>query len=125
MVIDSSALLALFFNQTESLWVEDQMKKFSSSLCMSTVNLTEVLILLQDRQPQLFSQLHSEIISSSIRFVPPTVQQAERAAKARLKFPINLGDCFAYALAIEESCPILTLDRDFKKTDARILLPDA
>lgn len=86
---------------------------------MSTVNLAETLILIEDRQPQLFENLKSEILSSSIRFVAPSLKQASIAASARLRFPLNLGDCFAYALAKDEQCSILTLDPDFKKTDLR------
>lgn len=42
---------------------------------------------------------------------------ADIAARARLTFPLNLGDCFAYALARAEQCPILTLDEDFRAVD--------
>lgn len=38
-------------------------------------------------------------------------------------FPLKLGDCFAYALAKTENCPLLTLDRDFRATDIAALLP--
>lgn len=123
MVIDTSALIALLFNERDGPWVEDQMEENKESLRMSTVNLAETLILLKDRQPQLFEKIKEEIYDSPIRFVPPSPSQAELAAFARLEFPINLGDCFAYALAKEENCPILTLDRDFKKTDVPLVMP--
>ncbi len=123
MVIDTSALLALFFNEKHALWVEEQMSRQPGALLMSTVNLAETLILLKDRQPKLFEALKDEIMSSSLRFVPPTPSQALIAAEARGRYPLNLGDCFAYALAKEEECPLLTLDRDFRKTDARVILP--
>ena len=90
---------------------------------MSTVNLAEVLILVQDRQPQGYGRIRDELLSSPIRFVPPSLAQAEVAAKARLKFPINLGDCFVYALAKDEGCQLMTIDRGFRKTDADILMP--
>ena len=123
MVVDTSALLALLFNEKHGVWVEEQLSEFEADLRMSTVNLAELLILLQDRQPQLFESIQEEILLSPIRFVPPTVSQSRIAAAARLKFPLNLGDCFAYALAKEENCPILTLDSDFKKTDIEVLMP--
>jgi len=63
------------------------------------------------------------IESSEIRIVCPTRRQAEMAAAARLRFPLNLGDCFAYALAMDEDCPLLTLDKDFRSTDIRVVLP--
>ncbi len=123
MVIDTAILLCIFFNEEHSLWAEDQLEKHHSSLRMSTVNLTEVLILLQDRQPQFFEKIREELLSSNLRFVAPTVTQAEKAAEARLQYPLNLGDCFAYALAAEEGCPILTLDKAFLKTDASVVTP--
>jgi ribonuclease VapC len=123
MVLDTSALLALFFNERHGPWVEDRMREHKDALRMSTVNLAEVMILVQDRQPQLYERIREELTSSPIRFVPPTVVQAELAAKARMKFPINLGDCFAYALAKDEGCSLMAIDRGFRKTDADVLIP--
>lgn len=44
---------------------------------------------------------------------------------ARLRYPLNLGDCFAYALAKDEDRTLLTLDRDFRRSDLRVILPSA
>lgn len=57
----------------------------------------------RDRQPQLYDQIEEELLSSGIRFVPPDVEQARIVAEARFRYPLNLGDCFAYALAIIEN----------------------
>ncbi len=90
---------------------------------MSTVNLAEVLVLLRDRQPTLFEQLEERLLASGIRFVPPDIEQARVAAEARLRYPLNFGDCFAYALAAAEDLPILTLDTAFRVVDRHVLLP--
>jgi len=90
---------------------------------MSTVNYAETLILIEDRQPQLSAEMKSMMETSSIRLVPPHAIQAEIAAKARVQFPLNLGDCFAYALAKDEGCPLLTLDKDFRRCDIEVLMP--
>ena len=124
MVIDTSAILAIFFNEPHAEWVAGLLNQHSRELRMSTVNLTETLIRLQDRQPQLFNKLSEQLFHNGIRFVPPDVNQAKLVANARLKYPLNLGDCFAYALADVEKCPIITLDRDFKVLDIPILYPD-
>ncbi len=87
---------------------------------MSTVNLTETLILIQDRQ-QLYEGMRTMLLTSSIRFVPPDKNQAEIAADARIRLPLNLGDCFAHALAKSENCRLLTLDDDFKNTDVAMV----
>jgi ribonuclease VapC len=121
MVIDTSALLAVFFNESYGSSIAKILKDHAAELRMSTVNLTETLILIQDRQPQLYEGMRTMLLTSSIRFVPPDKNQAEIAADARIRLPLNLGDCFAYALAKSENCRILTLDDDFKNTDVTMV----
>jgi len=123
VVVNTSILLAVFFNERFGAWALDRLQEHADSLRMSTVNYAEALILIQDRQPHLFVEIHDAIRASSIRLVAPTAEQAESAASARLRFPLNLGDCFAYALAKQEQCPVLTLDKDFRKTDVPIIFP--
>lgn len=123
MVVDTSILLAVFFNEPLGPWALDRLQKHCSDLLMSTVNYAEALILIHDRQPRLFQEMRDRILESSIRLVAPTPEQAETAAVARSRYPLNLGDCFAYALAKHESCPLLTLDRDFRRTDIETVLP--
>jgi len=123
VVVDTSALLAVFFNEKSGPWVLDHLQANSGDLAMSTVNYAEVLILIQDRQPEAYKEIRDAIGTSSIRLVPPTERHAEIAAAARLRYPLNLGDCFAYALARDEDCPLLTLDRDFRRSDLKVILP--
>jgi ribonuclease VapC len=123
MIIDTSALLAIFFDETNSNWVAQKMNNLSSDLMMSTVNLAETLILLQDRQPNLCQEIEEKLFASNIRFIPPDIIQAKIASEARLKFPLNLGDCFVYALAKQSNCAILTLDKDFLQVDCQIIFP--
>lgn len=123
MVVDTSVILAIFFNEKYSDWAVEQMNRHARELRMSTVNLTETLIHLQDRQPQLFASLEEKLLYNGIRFVAPDVEQSRIAAAARIKFPLNLGDCFAYALASQEDCPILTLDKDFRVLNHEVIHP--
>ncbi len=123
MIVDTSALLAVLFDEPGAARVSDLMNQHAADLCMSTVNVAETLILLRDRAPRLFPILERRILEAGIRFVAPDLEQAKIAAEARLRYPLNLGDCFAYALARTEGQPLLTLDRDFRKTDLEVLLP--
>ncbi len=123
MVVDTSILLAIFFNEPSGPWALDHLQKNRHDLQMSTVNYAEALLLIQDRQPRLFREIRDRMEESSLRLVQPTAEQAEVAALARLRYPLNLGDCFAYALARQEACPLLTLDRDFRRTDVKIVVP--
>ncbi|MBM4352944.1 MAG: type II toxin-antitoxin system VapC family toxin [Deltaproteobacteria bacterium] len=123
MVVDTSALLALFFAEPHGAWVADQLYAHRGELAMSTVNLAETLIRLKDRQPARYDELEALLLDSGIEFVPPDVEQARVAADARLRLPLNLGDCFAYALSCSRDCPILTLDDDFRSTPRPVLMP--
>ena len=44
------------------------------------------------------------------------------AAESRLRFPLNLGDCFAYAAAIVRGLPLLAVASDFGSTDVTLVL---
>lgn len=123
MVVDTSALLALLFEEPHAAWVEEQLLLHAGELTMSTVNLTETLIRLHDQQPELYPDLAERVFKSGIRFVAPDTEQAKTAAAARLALPLNLGDCFAYALAVAEGGEILTTDSDFRSLDNAVLPP--
>jgi ribonuclease VapC len=123
MVVDTSAILAVFFREPNAAWVAEQLNARGRALRMSTVNLAEALIRIHDRQPQLADGLEERLLTSGIRFVPPDFRQAQVAARARLAYPLNLGDCFAYALAKAEGCAILSLDADFRSLDCPVVMP--
>jgi ribonuclease VapC len=123
LVVDTSALLAIFFNERFGPWALDQIQAHADELLMSTVNYAELLILAQDRQGKSAGEIRQSVEGSSIRLIAPTAGHAELAADARLRYPLNLGDCFAYALAREQECGLLTLDRDFRRTDVAVILP--
>ena len=123
MVIDTSAILAILFEEQHGKWAALQINNSTSDLYMSTVNLTETLIIIEDRHPQRFKILEETMFSISIKFIAPDIEQSRIAAKARLHYPLNLGDCFVYALAVIENLPILTVDKDFKSVSHTIIMP--
>lgn len=117
VVVDTSVLIAILFDEPRARDVARVLEVESHDLVMSTVNLTEVLILLRDRSPQKAPDIERKVYASGIAFLAPTMEDAACAAHARLTYPINLGDCFVYALAKRLHFPVLTLDQDFLKTD--------
>jgi ribonuclease VapC len=123
MVIDTSAALSFLFEESSAQWVLQQIDLRRGPLLMSTINLAETIILLRSRLLEGAELLESSLLSSGIDFVPPTVEQARIASDARLRFPLNLGDCFAYALSRVEKLPVLTLDEDFRRCDCPLLMP--
>ena len=51
MAVDTSAILAICFNEPDAAWASEQMNADAGQLLMSTVNLAEALIRIRDRQP--------------------------------------------------------------------------
>ncbi len=123
MIVDASVLLATYFDEPGSEWAAMQLNRFRDELQMSTVNLTEVLIKLESRRVGVTDHPRASPLALPIRYVAPDVVQSRVAAEARLRYPLNLGDCFVYALAVVEDDAILTLDRDFRCVDREVLLP--
>lgn len=122
MVVDTSALLAILFNEPLSTWAAGHLQRGRAPR-MSTINYAEALIISGERFPDRLGAVQEAIEHSAIQLVQPTAEHAEIAAAARLRFPLNLGDCFAYALAKEQKCPLLALDRDFRRCDIYVVLP--
>ena len=61
--------------------------------------------------------------------VPVTAASAHRIARAYSHWgrgvhaaALNLGDCFAYVVAKEHSCPLLFVGNDFSQTDIQSVL---
>ncbi len=123
MIVDTSVVLATYFDEPRSEWAAAQLNRYCDELAMSTVNLTEVLIKLESRRVGVVDHPRASPLALPIRYVAPDVDQARVAAEARLRHPLNLGDCFVYALAVIEDDAILTLDRDFRCVDREVLLP--
>lgn len=123
MVIDTSLILSIWFEEASGAWAADLLDHHAANLWMSTVNLTECLILARNRRPSSWQQLETALLSSGISFVPPDVQQARHAAEARVRFPLNLGDCFAYALARHLNDAVATCHRDFRHLDIPVHHP--
>jgi ribonuclease VapC len=88
---------------------------------MSAVNYTECLIRVLDRAPQAAESLERVLAEFALEIVPVDRVLAHAAALARLQYPINLGDCYAYALAMQRALPLLSLDSDFGKTDVQLV----
>jgi ribonuclease VapC len=68
--------------------------------------------------------LRTLIDGLGLDIVPVTSDFAHRVADACARWGkgihparLNLGDCFAYALAAERACPLLFIGHDFTRTD--------
>lgn len=122
MVVDTSAILAVAFDEPHADWALGKIRTAATVPKMSAVNLTEALILFRSRKPATYLDMQA-ILVGLVKIEPVSQVQAEVAAWARLRYPLNLGDCFAYALAKALDEPLLTLDSDFRHTDISVVSP--
>jgi ribonuclease VapC len=120
VVVDSSALLAVLFAEPLAERVANILSA-SEQPVMSAVNYAECLIRVLDRAPLAANTLERTLAEFALEIVPVDRMLASDAAIARLRYPINLGDCFAYALAKSRGMTLLTLDADFDKTDVALV----
>src|SRR5262245_29569345 len=94
---------------------------------MSPINFVEAAIRADALGEAESVGLDRLIETSGIKVVPVTTEQANIARKAYQKFGkgnhsarLNLGDCFAYALAKVRSEPLLFKGDDFRLTDVEV-----
>ena len=92
---------------------------------MSVVNYFEVALVLEGRLSSEDGHLLDDYLKvARIELAPVTLRQAELARDAWRRFgrgnhaaALNLGDCFAYALAADTGEPLLFKGDDFARTD--------
>jgi ribonuclease VapC len=128
MVIDTSALLAIFLAEPERQKFLELIRQDGSRL-ISAPNALETSIVLEARRGIVAGRefdlfLHRLIIE----LVPVDATQVEVAragwrkyGKGRHPAGLNFGDCFAYALAKTSGEPLLAKGDDFPRTDLRCL----
>ena len=121
IVIDTSALVAIALNEEKSSTCI-QVIEAEPDVLLSAGTLAEMLVVSARRG---FADALNELLNSFDFVVEPvTVVSARRVGEAYSKWGkgmhkanLNFGDCFAYALAKEHSCPLLFVGDDFSKTD--------
>jgi ribonuclease VapC len=125
IVVDSSALIAILFNEPEKQTFEDII--MGGSRCIiSAVNVHETACVLRFRHGQKsVEQLWQFLDENEIAIVPFDESQIRLAAYAfdrygkgiHSKARLNLADCAAYALAKTVDARLLFKGNDFAETD--------
>lgn len=125
MIIDSSALLAILFNETDAHWHADAIAKAHSPK-ISAANWLETAIRIDHGGNPIASNAMDDLIREArIEVVPVTAEQAQIARQAYRAYgkgtghpaELNFGDCFSYALAKSSGQPLLFKGNDFSQTD--------
>jgi ribonuclease VapC len=124
MIVDTSALLSVFFEEPEA-------EAFARAIAgaevsrMSAANLLEAGIVADNQtDARTGRQLDALVANFGLCIEPVTEEQVRIARQAYVDFGrgnhlagLNFGDCFAYALAKATGEPLLFKGEDFARTD--------
>jgi ribonuclease VapC len=124
MIVDSSAIIAILRNEPDAAAMIEALQEASVRRISPVTYVEAAVVADNDRDPVLSRRLDELVRVAQIRIEPVTAGQAEIArqayrdfGKGRHKAGLNLGDCFAYALAKETGEKLLFKGNDFRHTD--------
>ena len=134
IVVDSSAAIAILFREPERIALMKRLAEVpSSERFMSAANYVETGSVIAGRTSdpaKAEEDLDRLLDMLGVRVHPLTEGQARLGLTARVRFgrgsgsaaKLNLGDCYAYALAKDLDAPLLFIGDDFTHTDIRSAL---
>lgn len=124
MIVDTSAILAVLFNEEDAETYARALAR--AEFCrMSAANFVEAAIVVDTQTKDRGSrQFDAFFRRAGITIEPVSEEHAHVARQAYADFgkgrhpaALNFGDCFAYALAKVTGEPLLFKSKDFKRTD--------
>jgi ribonuclease VapC len=127
MIIDSSVIVAILRREPEADAFAEAMDQ-APTRRVSAVNYVEAAVIIDSRRDLIVSRALEDLLRQSQTMIEAvTLEQAKLAreiysqyGKGRHRAGLNLGDCFAYALAKEKGEPLLFKGNDFRKTDVEV-----
>ena len=127
MIIDSSVIVAILRREPEADAFGEAMDQ-APIRRVSAVNYVEAAVIIDSRRDLIVSRAFDDLLRQSQTIIEAvTPEQAKLAretysqyGKSRHRAGLNLGDCFAYALAKEKGEPLLFKGNDFRKTDVEV-----
>lgn len=121
IVVDTSALMAIVLGDADADRCMAALES-AEALMISAATVAEALVVAGRRN--VGPEVASLIDGLGFQIVPVTPAGARQVAQAYDQWGegihpagLNFGDCFAYALARAQDCPLLFVGDDFSKTD--------
>jgi ribonuclease VapC len=126
IVVDTSALVAIVLGESKSAACIKVLSD-DHKVLVSAGTIAEAFVVASRRG--VVEEMTSLIDDLDFEIVAVTAASAHRIGHAYGQWGkglhpagLNFGDCFAYALAKERSCPLLFVGNDFSKTDIESVL---
>lgn len=130
MILDASAIVAIAQDEPHAPELLDALRR-AASISVSAATLLEASIVIDGRRnPRGIRRFEQFLDSIQFEVVPFDEVQFRIARQAYRDYGrgsghqanLNFGDCFSYALATEQSEPLLYVGDDFVHTDIRSAL---
>ena len=130
MFVDASAIVAILTREPEADALADALERARSPITSPIAIFEAALGICRKRHAsveQAEQDVHDFLATAGVRSVPITDKEAETALSAFSRYgkgrghsaQLNLGDCFAYAVAKNHRTSLLFKGEDFDKTDIR------
>jgi ribonuclease VapC len=127
MVIDTSALVAIFLDEPERKLLLDLLLQAETRMISAATVLETGIVLEAGRGESAGREFDLLLVRANLQIVAVDSEQTEIARSAWRKYGkgrhpagLNFGDCFAYALAKFAGEPLLAKGTDFAATDIEV-----
>lgn len=128
MVIDTSAIVAIFFNEPDAQYYRERIADDALRL-ISAATLLEASMVIEGRFGEAGgAELDLWLHKAKVDVVVVTAEHADQARRAWRRFGkgrhpagLNYGDCVSYALAALTGEPLLFKGNDFSQTDVQAI----
>ncbi len=128
MIVDSSTIIAILRDEPDAAAMAEALQEAPIRRISAVTYVEAAVVADNDRNPLLSRRFDGLVRDAQMLVEPVTARQAELArqayrdfGKGRHKAGLNLGDCFAYALAKEMDEPLLFKGDDFRHTDIEVI----
>ena len=125
MIIDTSAVAAILRDEPDADRYVDAIARAPERMISAATYVECAVVVDANGDPVLSRRLDDLLAAAAVTVEPFTPRQAEMARQAYRDFgrgsghpaALNLGDCFAYALARDTGQALLFKGADFSHTD--------
>lgn len=130
MIIDASALVAMLKGEADAARYSESLSQAGGARISAATYMELAAVIDGQADPVLSGALDELLRTYGITVEPLTEAQARQARAAYQRFGrgsghaarLNMGDCFAYALARDLGEPLLFKGQDFALTDIEIVI---
>jgi len=129
VIVDTSAIMAILQGEKEAPAFGDALSG-AESIAIAAPTLVELGLVAEGRAGEavrpridrLLQSIRAEVVPFTAEHASVALDAWRRYGKGRHPAGLNLGDCFAYALAKARNEPLLFKGDDFARTDVKAVL---